>query len=148
MAKHQPAAVAAMEGLFASETGAGIVLMGQPDDERKRIDNPVVVNDVLSFLIYGTTRAEVTGLDQFPRDQMALAFRTCCFMRTPHHGRTGHVLRFADGAVRIHALARQALPQPLDAVASAFEFSTSLHRKYRDIDAAKWGIYQPLIVYA
>jgi len=33
------------------------------------IDNPIVINDLLSFLIYGTTRAEVRGLDQFPRDQ-------------------------------------------------------------------------------
>jgi cytochrome d ubiquinol oxidase subunit I len=69
MAKHQPAAVAAMEGLFTSQKGAPIVLMGQPDEEHQRIDNPLVVNDVLSFLIYGTTRAEVQGLDQIPRDQ-------------------------------------------------------------------------------
>ena len=74
MAKHQPAAVAAMEGLFVSEKGAGIVLMGQPDEERQRIDNPIVVNDVLSFLIYGTTQAEVKGLDQFPRDQWPTPF--------------------------------------------------------------------------
>ena len=38
--------VAAMEGLFTSEKGAGIVLMGQPNEERKRIDNPMVVNNV------------------------------------------------------------------------------------------------------
>jgi cytochrome d ubiquinol oxidase subunit I len=69
MAKHQPAAVAAMEGLFSSQKGAPIVLIGQPNEERQSIDNPIVVNDVLSFLIYGTTRAEVKGLDQFPRDQ-------------------------------------------------------------------------------
>ena len=69
MAKNQPAAVAAMEGLFHTQKGAPIVLMGQPDEERQTIDNPLVVNDVLSFLIYGTTRAEVMGLDQIPRDQ-------------------------------------------------------------------------------
>ena len=69
MAKHQPAAVAAMEGLFVSQKGAPIILMGQPDEENQRIDNPLAVNDVLSFLIYGTTRAEVQGLDQVPRDQ-------------------------------------------------------------------------------
>ncbi|HEY1463019.1 MAG TPA: cytochrome ubiquinol oxidase subunit I [Terriglobales bacterium] len=69
MAKNQPAAVAGMEGLFTSEKGAPIVLMGQPDEQNQRIDNPLVVNKVLSFLIYGTTTAEVAGLDQFPRDQ-------------------------------------------------------------------------------
>jgi cytochrome d ubiquinol oxidase subunit I len=69
MAKHQPASVAAMEGLFHTQRGAGIVLMGQPDEEKQTIDNPLVVNNVLSFLIYGTTKAEVQGLDKIPRDQ-------------------------------------------------------------------------------
>jgi cytochrome bd ubiquinol oxidase subunit I len=69
MAKHQPASVAAMEGLFHTQRGAGIVLMGQPDEEKQTIDNPLVVNNVLSFLIYGTTKAEVEGLDKVPRDQ-------------------------------------------------------------------------------
>jgi cytochrome d ubiquinol oxidase subunit I len=69
VAEHQPAAVAAMEGLFSSQAGAPIVLIGQPNEQSQTIDNPIAVNDVLSFLIYGTTRAEVQGLDQFPRDQ-------------------------------------------------------------------------------
>ncbi len=69
MAKHQPAAIAAMEGLFSSRKGAPIVLIGQPDEEHQTIDNPIAVNDVLSFLIYGTTKAEVKGLNEFPRDQ-------------------------------------------------------------------------------
>ncbi len=66
LAKHQPASIAAMEGLFSSQSGAPIILMGQPDEETQSIDNPIVVNDMLSFLIYGTKRAEVKGLDQFP----------------------------------------------------------------------------------
>jgi cytochrome d ubiquinol oxidase subunit I len=69
MAKNQPTAIAAMEGLFHTEKGAGIIVMGQPDYETQTIDNPLRVNKVLSFLIYGTTSAEVEGLDHFPRDQ-------------------------------------------------------------------------------
>ncbi|MBW4028029.1 MAG: cytochrome ubiquinol oxidase subunit I [Acidobacteria bacterium] len=69
VAAHQPAAMAGMEGLFHSEKGAPIVLMGQPDMEAQKIDNPLAVNKVLSFLIYGTTEAEVVGLNQIPRDQ-------------------------------------------------------------------------------
>jgi cytochrome d ubiquinol oxidase subunit I len=65
--------MAAMEGVFKSETGAGLVLMGQPNEETGLIDNPIVVNDVLSFLIYGTTKAEVVGLDRVPRDQWPTA---------------------------------------------------------------------------
>jgi cytochrome d ubiquinol oxidase subunit I len=68
-AQNQPAAIAGMEGLFHSERGAPIVLLGQPDYVLQRIDNPLQANDVLSFLIYGTTKATVKGLDQFPRDQ-------------------------------------------------------------------------------
>ena len=69
MARHQPATTAAMEGLFKTENGAPIVILGQPDEEHQRIDNPLVVNKVLSFLIYGTTAAEVKGLNEFPKDQ-------------------------------------------------------------------------------
>jgi cytochrome d ubiquinol oxidase subunit I len=68
-AENQPAAMAGMEALFHTEKGAPIVLLGQPDFDQQRIDNPIAANDVLSFLIYGTTKAEVKGLDQFPRDQ-------------------------------------------------------------------------------
>jgi cytochrome d ubiquinol oxidase subunit I len=68
LALHQPATTAAMEGLFKSEAGAPLVLIGQPDPERGIIENPIAINDALSFLIYGTFRAEVKGLDAFPRE--------------------------------------------------------------------------------
>ena len=41
--------IAAMEGLFKTETGAPMVIIGQPDAEHQRIDNPIVVNKVLEF---------------------------------------------------------------------------------------------------
>jgi cytochrome d ubiquinol oxidase subunit I len=67
MAAHQPVTTAGMEALFHSTAGAPMVILGQPDVERQTIDNPIVVNRLLSFLIYGTTRAEVRGLDEFPQ---------------------------------------------------------------------------------
>jgi len=67
MAAHQPATTAAMEGLFKTEAGAPVVILGQPDAENQRIDNPLFANDVLSFLIYGTTTAQVKGLNEFPK---------------------------------------------------------------------------------
>jgi cytochrome d ubiquinol oxidase subunit I len=73
VAHHQPITIAGMEGLFKTEAGAGMVLIGQPNPDTGQIDNPIVVNDLLSFLIYGTTKAEVKGLDQFPRDQWPTA---------------------------------------------------------------------------
>jgi cytochrome d ubiquinol oxidase subunit I len=69
LAWHQPVTTAAMEGLFKTESGAPIVILGQPDIEHQRIDNPLVVNRALSFLIYGHTTAEVRGLNEFPKDQ-------------------------------------------------------------------------------
>ncbi len=69
VAANQPTAMAGMEGLFHSQKGAPIVLMGQPDIEGQKIDNPIAVNKVLSFLIYGTSAAEVQGLDSYPKDQ-------------------------------------------------------------------------------
>jgi cytochrome d ubiquinol oxidase subunit I len=68
VAHHQPATLAAMEGLFTSEHGAPIVLIGQPDMERMRLDNPIAVPRVLSFLTYNRWGAEVKGLDSFPRE--------------------------------------------------------------------------------
>ena len=67
MAAHQPVTTAAMEGLFRTEKGAPIVILGQPDAENERIDNPLAANSVLSFLLYGTTTAEVKGLNEFPK---------------------------------------------------------------------------------
>ena len=68
MAFHQPATTAGMEGLFKTETGAPLVILGQPDTVNQRIDNPIVANRVLSFLIYGTPTAQVKGLDAFPKE--------------------------------------------------------------------------------
>jgi len=67
LAKQQPATIAAMEGLFKTTEGAPMVLIGQPDPAKGIIENPIAVNDALSYVIYGTLRAEVKGLDQFPR---------------------------------------------------------------------------------
>ena len=67
VAEHQPASLAAMEGLFRSEEGAPLVIVGQPDMVRQRLDNPIVVPRLLSFLTYQRWHAHVKGLDAFPR---------------------------------------------------------------------------------
>lgn len=68
LARHQPITTAAMEALFETQPGAPIAILGQPDVERQRIDNPIIVNKVLSFLIYGTPTAVVPGLNSFPKE--------------------------------------------------------------------------------
>ncbi|MBJ2174693.1 cytochrome ubiquinol oxidase subunit I [Aureibaculum sp. A20] len=66
VAKHQPVAFAAMEGIFETETGGSeIVLIGQPDMENKKLDNKIAVPNVLSFLTYQNWEAEIKGLNEF-----------------------------------------------------------------------------------
>jgi cytochrome d ubiquinol oxidase subunit I len=65
----QPTTMAAMEGLFATERGAPLAILGQPDVERMRLDNPLIVPNALSFLTYQRWNAEVKGLSEFPRDR-------------------------------------------------------------------------------
>jgi cytochrome bd ubiquinol oxidase subunit I len=67
VAEKKPVALAAMEGIFETEQPAGLVIIGQPDLERKRIDNPIVVPRALSFLVYQNWGAEVNGLEAFPQ---------------------------------------------------------------------------------
>jgi len=69
VALKQPEAFAAMEGLFRTERGADLVLIGQPDVERMRLDNPLQVPDILSFLTHRRWKAEIRGLEDFPRDR-------------------------------------------------------------------------------
>jgi cytochrome bd ubiquinol oxidase subunit I len=67
--EYQPVTLAAMEGLFHTEAGAPIALVGQPDTDRQRLDNPIYVPYTLSFLTYRRWEAKVKGLNEFPRDQ-------------------------------------------------------------------------------
>ncbi len=66
---NQPAKLAGMEGLFHTERGAGIIILGQLDAATQRLDNPIIVPNVLSFLTYRRWTAQVKGLDSIPRDQ-------------------------------------------------------------------------------
>jgi cytochrome bd ubiquinol oxidase subunit I len=68
IARHQPVTLAAMEGLFETAQAAPLVIVGQPDIEKKRLDNPATVPGMLSFLTYQRWSAEVKGLDAYPPD--------------------------------------------------------------------------------
>ena len=69
LALHQPATLAGMEGLFETRNGAPLAIIGQPDVDKQKLDNPLVVPKALSFLTYQRWNAEVKGLDQIPRDR-------------------------------------------------------------------------------
>lgn len=69
LARHQPVTLAAMESLFETTSGAPLVLIGQPDPGKSKIDNALLIPKVLSFLTFQRWSAEVKGLNAFPRDQ-------------------------------------------------------------------------------
>lgn len=66
VARHQPVALAAMEGRFESGGMAPITLIGQPNVRMRRLDNPIAVPGVLSILAFGTFHSNVPGLNAFP----------------------------------------------------------------------------------
>ncbi|MGB8011224.1 MAG: cytochrome ubiquinol oxidase subunit I [Terriglobales bacterium] len=67
VADEQPVTLAAMEGLFQGQSGAPLVIIGQPNEAEGKIDNPLQVPDMLSILTYRRWNANVRGLDAFPK---------------------------------------------------------------------------------
>jgi cytochrome d ubiquinol oxidase subunit I len=71
VAKHQPAAFAAMEGIFETEhAGAEIVLIGQPNMVEKKLDNKIAVPNILSFLTYQDWNKQIPGMDKFKKEEL------------------------------------------------------------------------------
>ena len=67
--EYQPTTLAAMEGLFETQDGAPLAIIGQPDVPKRTLDNPLVIPNMLSFLTYKHWNAHVRGLNDFPEDQ-------------------------------------------------------------------------------
>ncbi|HEY3413634.1 MAG TPA: cytochrome ubiquinol oxidase subunit I [Armatimonadota bacterium] len=68
VAHNQPVKTAAMEGLFKTEKGAPIAIIGMPDTTKQELLDPIYVPGALSFLIYGNANAEVKGLNASPKE--------------------------------------------------------------------------------
>jgi cytochrome d ubiquinol oxidase subunit I len=66
VARFQPLKMAAMEGLFETQEGAPLAIIGMPDVERRELMDPIYVPRLLSYLAYGDARARVVGLNDFP----------------------------------------------------------------------------------
>jgi cytochrome d ubiquinol oxidase subunit I len=66
VARHQPVALAGMEGRFRSGPRAGITLIGQPNVPERKLDNPIEVPAILSILAFGHADSAVQGLEEFP----------------------------------------------------------------------------------
>ncbi len=68
VADRQPEKLAAMEGLFHTEKGAGLTIGGIPDVQKEETNLGMKIPGLLSFLAYGDFNAEVKGLNHFPRE--------------------------------------------------------------------------------
>src|SRR3954469_20409162 len=69
VAHMQPATFAAMEGLFETRTGAPLVIIGNPDTERRRLESSVEMPRLLSFLTSRRWDERLTGLNDIPTNR-------------------------------------------------------------------------------
>jgi cytochrome bd-type quinol oxidase subunit 1 len=66
VAEYQPITLAAMEGRFTSGGHAPLAMIGQPNVAERKLDNPIQLPAVLSWIAYGSFSANVRGLQEFP----------------------------------------------------------------------------------
>ncbi len=80
VAEHQPAKLAAMEGLFATETYAPMHIFGWPDEQSQTVHFSVAIPGMLSWLIHFDAAAPVPGLNdlegQWGRPPVWLTFQS------------------------------------------------------------------------
>jgi cytochrome d ubiquinol oxidase subunit I len=65
----QPSAFAAMEGLFKSEKGAPLVIIGNPNTEQRKLESTLAMPHFLSLLTSRRWNEQLKGLDQIPTNQ-------------------------------------------------------------------------------
>jgi cytochrome d ubiquinol oxidase subunit I len=65
----QPEAFAAMEGLFETQEGAPLVIIGNPNTEERRLESVIEMPHFLSFLTSRNWNQRMTGLDDIPTDR-------------------------------------------------------------------------------
>ena len=69
VAETQPAKFAAIEGLYATQTGAPMAVFGLPSDRPPELVAPVEIPGVLSWMAFGDFDAEIKGINDFPVDE-------------------------------------------------------------------------------
>ena len=136
LARNQPVTLAAMEALWETQPGAPLVILGQPDVVAKRIDNPMVIPKMLSFLTWRSWGAEVKGLNSVPKEDWP---ENIPLLYYTYHIMVGlGTIFIAVSAVATFLLWREkALPGALDAVDSAADVPVPLHRQHGRLDDSR-----------
>ncbi|WP_099157929.1 cytochrome ubiquinol oxidase subunit I [Virgibacillus ndiopensis] len=70
LADYQPEKLAVAEWHFQTENGADLILFGNLN-ENHEVENEIRIPNFLSFLAHGDFNSKVTGLDHFPKDEIA-----------------------------------------------------------------------------
>ena len=66
--KHQPAKVAAIEGIWETEQGAALRLFGWPDQEEEKTKYAIEIPKLSSLILTHSLNGEVKGLKEWPKD--------------------------------------------------------------------------------
>ncbi len=66
--QHQPSKLAAMEGIFETQRGAPLTILGWPDLEERRLKYGIEIPKGLSLLAKHDPNAEIKGLNDIPRE--------------------------------------------------------------------------------
>jgi cytochrome d ubiquinol oxidase subunit I len=64
--EHQPSAFAAMEGIFETQSGAPLVIIGNPNTEKRKLESTIELPKFLSFLTSRNWTERVQGLNDIP----------------------------------------------------------------------------------
>lgn len=67
--EHQPAKVAAMEGIWENEKGAGLRLFGWPDQDAEETRYAVEIPKLASLILTHDWEGEIKGLKNWPKDE-------------------------------------------------------------------------------
>lgn len=117
--EYQPAKVAAMEGIWETQTGAPLVLFGIPNSETKQIDYAIEIPKLASFILTRDWDGEVQGVDAFehapPVAPVFWAFRIMVGM--------GIVMLVVSWTAAYTLWRRQDITKPLAFVLAAMTFS-------------------------
>ena len=123
-----------MEALFESAARAHRwSSIGQPDVPQRKIDNPIVVPKMLSFLTYRRWEAEVRGPQCIPARHVARQHPAAVLR---YHIMVGlGTIFIAIMVVAAFLLWRgSSVSRALDALGAAAELAVSVHREHRGLD--------------
>jgi cytochrome bd ubiquinol oxidase subunit I len=69
VARYQPSSFAAAEALFRTEKGAPLVIIGNPDTTKRKLESTIEMPHFLSFLTSRRWNATIRGLNTIPTSQ-------------------------------------------------------------------------------